>query len=115
MIDPILSELWETKDRIAREHDYDVERLAAFLRRKTATPPGRILGDPRERHTDPVAPARQAGRPQGKDPVARQIGKARSARTAPPAACPRARRQPSVTAMNHKPPAPEAANGEMLP
>lgn len=41
--------------------NYDVERLAAYLRRKTITPPGRILGDPRERQTDPVAPARQAG------------------------------------------------------
>ena len=59
MIDPILSELWETKDRIAREHDYDVERLAAYLRRKAPTPPGRILRDPRERQTDPVVPARQ--------------------------------------------------------
>ena len=28
-IDPTLSALWEIKDRIVREHDYDVERLAA--------------------------------------------------------------------------------------
>ena len=44
MIDPILSELWETKDRIPREHDYDVERLAAFFAAQNRNATGSDLG-----------------------------------------------------------------------
>ncbi|NEX19899.1 hypothetical protein G3480_06145 [Thiorhodococcus mannitoliphagus] len=34
MIDSTLKELWETKDQIAREHDYDPDRLVESLRRQ---------------------------------------------------------------------------------
>ena len=32
MADEIIKELWEIKDRIAREHDYNLEALFAHLR-----------------------------------------------------------------------------------
>ena len=31
MSDEIIKELWKTKDSIAREHGYDVDKLVAFL------------------------------------------------------------------------------------
>ncbi len=34
MADEIIEEVWRIKDEIAREHGYDVERLAAHLRRR---------------------------------------------------------------------------------
>ena len=32
MSDEIIKDLWEIKDRIAREHGYDIDRLVAYLR-----------------------------------------------------------------------------------
>lgn len=50
MIDTTLKELWETKDQIAKEHDYDLDRLVEFLRRKSsATYPPVISPTTRER------------------------------------------------------------------
>ena len=34
MADEIIEELWRVKDEIAREHGYDVDRLAAYFRRR---------------------------------------------------------------------------------
>ena len=34
MSDEIIEELWRIKDSIAREHGYDIEALAAYLRSK---------------------------------------------------------------------------------
>lgn len=34
MADEIIEELWRIKDDMAREHGYDIERLAAYLRRR---------------------------------------------------------------------------------
>lgn len=33
MIDPTLQELWETKDQIAKEHNYDLDRLVGSWHR----------------------------------------------------------------------------------
>jgi hypothetical protein len=35
MTDEIIEELWQIKDSIAREHNYDVEKLVAHLRNLT--------------------------------------------------------------------------------
>ena len=32
MTDEIIRELWEIKDRIAKEHDYDLEALVAHMK-----------------------------------------------------------------------------------
>ena len=32
MSDEIIKDLWEIKDKIAREHGYDIDRLVTFLR-----------------------------------------------------------------------------------
>ena len=34
MADEIIEEVWRVKDEIAREHGYDVDRLAAYCRRR---------------------------------------------------------------------------------
>ena len=34
MADEIIEEVWRIKDEIAREHGYDIHRLAAYLRRR---------------------------------------------------------------------------------
>ena len=34
MSDEIIKELWQIKDRIAREHGYDIEALVAYLQTK---------------------------------------------------------------------------------
>ena len=34
MSDPIIEELWQIKDSIAQEHDYDLESLVAHLQTK---------------------------------------------------------------------------------
>ena len=34
MSDEIIEELWQIKDSIAREHDYDIESLVAYLQSK---------------------------------------------------------------------------------
>ena len=34
MSDQIIEELWQIKDNIAREHDYDIESLVAHLQTK---------------------------------------------------------------------------------
>ena len=34
MSDQIIEELWQIKDSIAREHDYDIESLVAHLQTK---------------------------------------------------------------------------------
>lgn len=34
MKDPIIEKLWQTKDQIAKSCDYDVNKLAAMLRKK---------------------------------------------------------------------------------
>ncbi len=42
MPDEIIKELWEVKDRIAREHGYDVDALVADLRARKTPEGGRI-------------------------------------------------------------------------
>ena len=34
MTNEVLFELWTTKDNIAKEHDYDIDSLAAYYRHK---------------------------------------------------------------------------------
>ena len=34
MADEIIEEVWRIKDEIAREHGYDIDRLAAYFRRR---------------------------------------------------------------------------------
>ena len=34
MADEIIEELWRIKDDMAREHGYDIDRLAAYFRRR---------------------------------------------------------------------------------
>lgn len=34
MTNEVLFELWATKDNIAKEHDYDIDSLAAYYRHK---------------------------------------------------------------------------------
>ena len=34
MADEIIEELWRIKDDVAREHGYDIDRLAAYFRRR---------------------------------------------------------------------------------
>ncbi|NKB68168.1 MAG: hypothetical protein GKR89_13985 [Candidatus Latescibacteria bacterium] len=34
MKDGVITALWKIKDEISREHDYDVRRLAAMVRKK---------------------------------------------------------------------------------
>ena len=43
MSDEIIEELWRIKDGIAREHGYDVERLAAGLRSREPEPGRRVV------------------------------------------------------------------------
>ena len=43
MFDEIIEELWRIKDGIAREHGYDVERLAAGLRSREPAPGRRVV------------------------------------------------------------------------
>ena len=43
MSDEIIEELWRIKDGIAREHGYDVERLAAGLRNRVPEPGRRVV------------------------------------------------------------------------
>lgn len=45
MTDEIIEELWEIKDDMAREHDNDVRKLAAYLRsaHPDDTPPPRSI------------------------------------------------------------------------
>ena len=43
MSDAIIEELWRTKDVIAREQGYDVERLAAELRKRGRERGGRAV------------------------------------------------------------------------
>ena len=54
MIDNTLKELWETKDQIAKEHDYDLDRLVESLRRKSFDTNARAVPPTaRERHAGP--------------------------------------------------------------
>ena len=34
MATEVLTELWNVKDSIAKEHDYDIDKLAKYLRKK---------------------------------------------------------------------------------
>ena len=43
MADKIIEELWNTKDGIAREHDYDVDALVAHLSDLAASPGQRVV------------------------------------------------------------------------
>ena len=44
MSDEVIKELWQVKERIAREHGYDVYRLAAYIR-SMPRPPGQRVVD----------------------------------------------------------------------
>lgn len=48
MSDEIIRDLWRIKDEIACEHGYDVESLAAYLRRKKQTEGRRVVEMVRE-------------------------------------------------------------------
>ena len=53
MPDEIIEELWRAKDAIAREHDHDVRKLAAYLQTKNpgphaGAPDTRIANAPRQ-------------------------------------------------------------------
>lgn len=43
MPDEIIEELWEIKDNIAREYDYDVEALVAHLQTRKRTEGRRVV------------------------------------------------------------------------
>ena len=43
MADEIIEELWAVKDRIAREHGYDVDALVAYLRAKQRPEAQRVV------------------------------------------------------------------------
>ena len=60
MPDEIIEELWRAKDAIAREHDHDVRKLAAYLQTKNpgphaGAPDTRIANHPAKSDT-PVEP-----------------------------------------------------------
>lgn len=44
MADEIIEELWEIKDSIARDHEYDIRKLGAHLQNRRT--PGRTYGIP---------------------------------------------------------------------
>lgn len=48
MADEIITELWRTKDRIAQEHGYDVDRIIAYVRARVRPPGQRVV----DRSTD---------------------------------------------------------------
>ena len=43
MSDKIIEDLWQIKDNIAREHDYDVESLVAHLQTKQRSASQRVV------------------------------------------------------------------------
>ena len=43
MADEIIEELWNMKDRIAREHDYDVDAIVAHLTALAPSPGRRVV------------------------------------------------------------------------
>jgi len=43
MADEIIEELWSIKDGIAREHDYDVDALVAYLTALAPSPGQRVV------------------------------------------------------------------------
>ena len=43
MKDEVIASLWKIKDDIAREHDYDVERLGAMVRERERTYADRVV------------------------------------------------------------------------
>ena len=44
MADEIIEELWRIKDGMAREHGYDIKRLAAHFRRREREGGRQVLG-----------------------------------------------------------------------
>lgn len=63
MTDEIIQELWRIKDAIASEHGYDLDALAAHLRRIGSSSGQRVnrssskgIAEPGERANDPEAP-----------------------------------------------------------
>ena len=57
MTDEILEELWATKDRIAKEHGYDIDGLAEFFLQKQSSRRGRFRRDERDLKAEQGAPA----------------------------------------------------------
>lgn len=53
MSDEIIRDLWRIKDEIACEQGYDVESLAAYLRRKKRTESRRVVEMVREMRDAP--------------------------------------------------------------
>ena len=43
MSDPIITELWQIKDEIAREHDCDIEALVAYFHTKNWSNDRRVV------------------------------------------------------------------------
>ena len=52
MIDTILKDLWAVKDNIAREHNYDLDKLVAYLQIKSDSCVGETLRCGQEKETD---------------------------------------------------------------
>ena len=44
MADEIIEELWRIKDDMAREHGYDIKRLAAYFQRREREGGRQVLG-----------------------------------------------------------------------
>ena len=56
----VLTELWNTKDRIAEEHDYDIDKLADYYRKKQtkmAASRAQRNSNPAAEHNAPVDPS----------------------------------------------------------
>lgn len=53
MKDEVIAALWKTKEDIAREHDYDVERLGAMVRERERAYADRVVALPGDTKAGP--------------------------------------------------------------
>ena len=61
--DPILEDLWQVKDELAREAGYDIDRIFAELRAAEAQQPGPLIhsADEMRRYAEDEERRREAG------------------------------------------------------
>ena len=57
MIDQTLRELWQTKDSIAKEHDYDLDNLVSYLQTKAQSRSSGFFDVSQTRNTEQDTPA----------------------------------------------------------
>lgn len=56
MTDEVLAELWKIKDNIAKEHAYDIDRLAAYYQAKQNARAGTTVQEASKKQTEPNHP-----------------------------------------------------------